>query len=74
MGSLVCYGTINYDEGVISIDRKYPPHNQECALIHECLHGIAEERDLNISEKIIVSLAKGVYLFIKDNPEIFRPD
>jgi len=70
----VCYGSIEYEKGVININGNYPEDQKECTFLHECLHGIETDRDLNLSEKVVETLAKGLYCFIRDNPEMFEKD
>lgn len=67
----VCYGEIQYDNGVINLSTINSKDMQNCALIHECVHGIDDIFDIGLSEDKIIKLGKGMYEFIKDNPQIF---
>lgn len=67
----VCYGEIQYDNGVINISKKHSEDQVNCALIHECVHGIDDIFDVGLSEEQITKLGKGLYGFIKDNPSLF---
>lgn len=68
----LCYGNIEYDKGNINLSKLYTADQQKCTLIHECIHGIDDIFDIDLSEEQIEKLGKGVYGFIKDNPEIFN--
>jgi len=71
-GNKVCYGIIKYDDGDINISNLYSKDQQECTVIHECLHGIDDIVEAELSEEQIRRISKGLYAFIKDNPEIFK--
>lgn len=68
----VCYGNIKFDEGNINISKLYSKDQQECTLIHECLHGIDDIVEAGLNEEQIRKLGKGLYAFIKDNPDMFK--
>ena len=68
----VCYGNIEYSKGNINISNIYSEDLQKCTLIHECLHGIDEVVEAELTEDQIRLMAKGLYVFVKDNPEIFK--
>lgn len=70
-GNSVCYGVIHFDDGIIDISKKYSRDMQECSLIHECVHGIDDIFGIDLSEDQIIKLGKGIYGFIKDNPQLF---
>ncbi len=42
---------------------------QEETLLHEVLHAVVFELDLDVSEKLIYPLASGLYAVLKDNPK-----
>lgn len=71
-GSKVCYGNIEYDNGNINLSTLYDVEQQKCTFVHECLHGIDEIVESELTENQIRLLAKGLYTFIKDNPKIFE--
>lgn len=68
----VCYGNIEYDNGNINISALHSEDQQNCTFIHECLHGIDEVFEIGLEEEQVRKLAKGIYTFIKDNPDIFK--
>ena len=67
----ICYGTIEYDHGDINISNEASDDLQKCAFIHECVHGIDDLVETGITEEQTRKFAKGLYSFIKDNPNIF---
>jgi hypothetical protein len=68
----ICYGVIYNDKGFINISGKYSEDLQKCTVIHECIHGIDNVFDIGLKEEQVEKLAKGLYGFIKDNPEVFK--
>ena len=67
----VCYGSIDYNKGVINLSTLHSIDQQQCTFIHESLHGIDEIAETELSEDQVRKLAKGIYQMIKDNPEVF---
>jgi len=73
LGSKVCYGAIDYDGLQIELDGRYPEQKLHHTLLHEILHGIAVDRDIELGEReedIIDSFASGLHTFIVDNPNV----
>ena len=70
----VCYGTIGYDTGKISIDGTADRELQKCVLVHEIVHGIDDMFDIGLTEEQVVKLGKGLYQVVKDNPKMFKED
>ena len=71
-GGDVCYGNISYDQEVINIANSYSDDQQKATLIHEAIHGVDFYLDIGLTEEQITKLGKGLYTFIKDNPDIFK--
>lgn len=67
----VCYGFINHNNGIINISTLYSDDQQKCTFIHECMHGIDEIVEANLTEDQIRRMSKGLYDFIKSNPQMF---
>jgi hypothetical protein len=68
-------GEIFYDlcEIVIRDNLNQAPEYSELVFLHECVHGILFSLGLDQSdEKLTDRTSKGLHMFIKDNPEIFR--
>ena len=66
-----CYAMINFDSHVINIDTSLQTvEGMKQSLIHEILHGIVRDRDIEIKneEKVVESFAKGLYQLFVDNP------
>lgn len=71
----ICYGAIKYDDGVIDLmNIDLSEDMKKCALIHECLHGIDDLFKIGLTEEQVEQLGKGLYGFIKDNPQVFKGD
>lgn len=66
-----CYGKIDFDKDSIDISALYSEEQQKCTFIHECLHGIDENVETDLTEDQIRKIGKGLYDFIKSNPNIF---
>lgn len=71
-GNEVCYGTIKFEDGEINIANIYSEDMMKCTFIHECLHGIDDIVEAKLTEDQIRLMSKGLYTFIKDNPNIFN--
>ncbi len=69
-----CNGIIDYEYLFIEINTNRAVQKQEETFIHEVLHGIIRERNLVLEneEMIVEEIGKGLYQFIKDNPEVFK--
>lgn len=71
------YAHIDYDNKIISIDKGLQDTQGHCqTLLHEILHGIVYDRELDFAkdgeETLIDQLSRGLYQFLKDNPNIFK--
>jgi hypothetical protein len=69
-------GVIRYQLGLIEIKKDMSITQKEQAFIHEILHGITDDRHIELEEDkeedIIDSFASGLLAFIKDNPDLFN--
>ena len=70
--SKVCYGSIQYNDGIVNISTLHSEDLQKCTLIHECIHGIDDIFDIGLEEEQVVQLGKGIYQFVIDNPGMFK--
>lgn len=73
-GTTLAYGHIDYDKALIRLaPNLQSEQGEQQTLLHEILHGIAKHFDLEIEsdEDTIDKLARGLYMVIKDNPEMF---
>jgi len=74
-GSNLAYGHIDYDKALIRLASNLQSFQGECqTFLHEILHGIAKHFGLDVEddEETIDKLARGLYMVIADNPDIFR--
>lgn len=72
--SKVLQGDIFYRKCEIRIDDRLNPQTSEMTLMHEIVHGIMHERNINMEtplETFVDELAKGFYNLVNDNPEMF---
>ena len=68
-----CYGSIEYNQYVIKINNNFKDTHQEATFWHEILHGIDEMYANNqLEEKDVELLSKGLFMFFKDNPDLFK--
>lgn len=66
-GGEICYG-----QQEINI-RPFAPECQKVIFLHECVHGMMEALGYTKhDEKLIDGLAHQLYMWINDNPEIFK--
>ena len=67
-------GQIEYDTAVIRLEPNAQDAQGKCrTLLHEIMHGIEHHFKLDLSEEEIDNLANGMYMVIKDNPDLFNP-
>lgn len=74
-GAQLAYGHIDYDAALIRIDTNLREEQGKCqTLLHEILHGIAKHFELEIEgdEDTVDKLAKGLFMVIQDNPNMFK--
>lgn len=73
----LCYGQIDYEKHKISLSEDYCDNQGlELTFLHEIIHGIIYERNLDMSKKIneellVEEISRGLHQLIKDNPNIF---
>ena len=77
MNSQQLKGVIDYEFHEIKISNTVQDRQgQEQTFLHELVHGIIDERSLNLAESddetIVDEIAKGLHQVIRDNPEIFK--
>ena len=68
-----CYGSHGYSarEIKITIDEDVHLQQREETLLHEIIHAIDGDRDLELSEGQIGGVSAGVYQAMRDNKNIF---
>lgn len=67
-----CFGQINYIDQVIRVGNKFKDGQKKATFVHEVVHGIDEMYGTELTEKQVEMFSKGLYLFVLDNPDVFR--
>ena len=70
-----CYGVCNSTEKTIELSTSYPNHNVSCVLLHELLHALYYEYDLENrtpEEKVVSILSTGLTNLFVDNPKLLE--
>jgi hypothetical protein len=73
-GSQLLCGQIDYNNTIIKLAPNLQSNQNECqTLLHEIIHGIVHHFELEIDgdEDTVDKLAKGLYMVISDNPDMF---
>lgn len=65
------YGKINYLDQTITLSNASSLEQKKATLIHELIHGIDDMYSIGLKEKQVEKLGNGVYMLIRDNPEMF---
>lgn len=52
----------------IQVDAALPSERQRVTLLHEVLHAVADDRNLELGEHTVDQLAKGLYAVLASNP------
>nr|DAQ16231.1 MAG TPA: llama Aa1 VHH domain, Botulinum, VHH, antibody, botulinum, neurotoxin.6A [Caudoviricetes sp.] len=65
-------GQIRYLEQEIALREDITEESKEATLMHECLHAIDEMYGIELSEEQVERLGNALYMFIEDNPQMFR--
>lgn len=71
----VLLGRIDYNQCKIVLDGKANEQTVKTTLMHEIVHGIMKERNIDMQteqETFIDEIAKGFYNLINDNPDMFK--
>ncbi len=65
------YGQINYLDQTITLSNASSLEQKKATLIHELIHGIDEMYSIGLKEKQVEKLGNGIFMLIRDNPEMF---
>ena len=65
-------GQIRYLEQEIALREDMTEESKEATLMHECLHALDEMYGIGLSEEQVERLGNALYMFIEDNPQMFR--
>ena len=60
-------GTINHKKGYIVLQKNQHHCRKESSLLHELIHMVSSENDLNLKETQVNLLETGLYQILKDN-------
>lgn len=63
-------GELDHDKQRIHVRTGQPLEQEQDTLLHEVVHGIDHEMNLNMSEKQVRGLATGMLAVLKDNPRL----
>jgi transketolase C-terminal domain/subunit len=70
-GGAELYGCMDSKTETITLDADLS-HEQKCAtLLHECIHAMDDVYAIGLSEEQVVKLGTGLYLMLRDNPELY---
>lgn len=61
-------GSIVHDKQEIYVEEGQPLEQEQDTLLHEVVHGVERQMDLELDETAIRRLATGILAVIKDNP------
>lgn len=56
----------------ITIKKGQPLETEQDTLLHEVMHAVDSELNLNLSEKQVRGLATGILAVLKDNPKFYQ--
>ena len=65
-------GEIRYLEQEIALREDITEEAKEATLMHECLHALDEMYGIELNEEQVERLGNALYMFIEDNPQMFR--
>lgn len=65
-------GEIRYLEQEIALREDITEEAKEATLMHECVHALDEMYGIGLSEEQVERLGNALYMFIEDNPQMFR--
>lgn len=65
------YGQIHYLLEKIFLNPASSEEQQKATLIHEVIHGLDDMYNIGLKEKQVEKLGNAIYVFVKDNPEMF---
>jgi hypothetical protein len=65
-------GQIRYLESVIRIQNEMPLDLKQETILHEVIHGIENFFDLDLEERQVKMLGRGLTMVFKDNPQLLE--
>lgn len=68
------YGEVHYLDEKILLNVDSKEDQKKATLIHELIHAIDEMYQISLNEDQVDKLGNGVYMMIKENPQMFKGD
>ena len=65
-------GLTEFEEKTIYINTKYPAWDQYSSLLHEVIHAIEDELDIDLKEKQVRALEIGLIQVLRENPRFVK--
>ena len=75
VGSRTCYGSIDYDTSIISIDANVSEYTKNVSLLHEIVHGILDSRGFHeesADEDFVEQVARCLYSTLLHSPDLLK--
>lgn len=66
------YGIARYLEEEIVLNAEASFAQKKATLVHEIVHAMDEMYCIELSESQVEKLGTGIYMLVRDNPEMFR--
>ena len=73
--SKTCYGCIDYDTSIISIDDNVSEYTKSVSLLHEIVHGILDSRGFHeesTDEDFVEQIARCLYSTLLHSPDLVK--
>ena len=73
--SRTCYGSIDYDSSIISIDANVSEYTKNVSLLHEIIHGILDARGFHeesSDEELVEQVARCLYSTLLHSPDLVK--
>lgn len=70
-----CYGSIDYDTSIISIDANVSEYTKNVSLLHEIVHGILDSRGFHeesADEDFVEQVARCLYSTLLHSPDLLK--
>lgn len=75
VGNKTCYGSIDYDKSIISIDANVSEYTKNVSLLHEIVHGILDSRGFHeesADEDFVEQVARCLYSTLLHSPGLVK--
>lgn len=73
--SRTCYGSIDYDTSIISIDANVSEYTKNVSLLHEIVHGILDSRGFHeesSDEELVEQVARCLYSTLLHSSDLLK--